>query len=106
MRLIIFADEDELFDVQTALTPLTSKWKQIGSALRIKIGRLEEIESNHPNDAAGCLYDVLTDWLKRNYDYQKFGEPSWRRIVEVVDSPAAGANRALARTIAKEHKSK
>ena len=97
-------DEDDFYDIQTALTPLRSKWKDIGAAMRIKPGRLQEIESNHPGDAAQCLFDVLTDWLKRNYNYERFGEPTWRRVVEVVDSQAAGADRKLARTIAQYHR--
>lgn len=91
-------------DIQTALVPIISKWKAIGAAMRLKSGRLREIELNHPNDAAQCLLDVLIDWLNRNYNYVKFGEPTWRWLVQIVDSPAAGANRALARTIAQNHR--
>ena len=34
----------------------------------------------------------------------KFGEPTWKRLVEVVGQPAGGANMALARKIGRRHK--
>ena len=51
-----------------------------------------------------CLTSMVTEWLKRNYNVKKFGEPTWQKLVEVVGHPAAGANKALARDIAKKHK--
>ena len=47
---------------------------------------------------------MVKEWLKRNYDVGKFGEPTWRRLVEAVSSPAGGANMALARDMARRHK--
>ena len=40
----------------------------------------------------------------RNYDVQKFGEPTWQRLVEAVGHPAGRANMAHAEKIAKRHK--
>ena len=40
----------------------------------------------------------------RNYDVQKFGEPTWQQLVEAVGHPAGGANMAHAEKIAKRHK--
>ena len=53
-----------------------------------------------------CLSEMLTHWLKRNYNVQRFGEPSWQRLVEVVGDPAGGANPALASQIAEKHRAK
>ena len=33
----------------------------------------------------------------------KFGKPTWRRLVEAVEDKVGGNNRALAQTIAREH---
>ena len=47
---------------------------------------------------------MLTQWLKRNYNVKKFGEPSWQRLVEAVGDPAGGTNPALANQIAEKHR--
>jgi hypothetical protein len=38
-----------------------------------------------------------------NYDIERHGPPSWRKLVEAVDNPAGGSDHALALKIAKEH---
>lgn len=40
----------------------------------------------------------------RNYDIEKFGEPTWQQLVEAVAHPAGGANMTHAKKIAKRHK--
>ena len=35
---------------------------------------------------------------------EKFGEPTWKQLVDAVRDPAGGANMALAREIARRHK--
>ena len=35
---------------------------------------------------------------------KRFGEPTWQRLVEAVGDPAGGGNTALAREIARRHK--
>ena len=47
---------------------------------------------------------MVTEWLKRNYNLKRFGEPTWQKLVDAVNSPAGGANRALAIDIARRHK--
>ena len=39
----------------------------------------------------------------RKYNVEKFGVPTWQRLVEVVGHSAGGANMALARKIAGRH---
>jgi len=34
---------------------------------------------------------------------ERFGEPTWRRLVEAVEDHVGGNNFALAKTIAREH---
>ena len=50
-----------------------------------------------------CLSDVIENWLKRNYNTERFGPPTWRKLVEIVADPAAGNDRALAGKIARKH---
>ena len=95
---------DDLFDVKSELTPLSAKWKDIGIALRLNPHTLDCIQAGNRDDPIACLTSVVTEWLKRNYKVEKFGEPTWRCLVEAVRHPAGGANKALAKDIARRHK--
>ena len=46
---------------------------------------------------------MVKEWLKRNYNVERFGEPTWQWLVKVVGDPAGGADKALARHIATRH---
>ena len=82
---------------------MVGSWKTIGRGLRLDSGRLETINESNPGKPKDCLSDMLTCWLKRNYNVERFGEPTWRAVVKVVAHPAAGDNCALAMSIAKQH---
>ena len=47
---------------------------------------------------------MVKEWLNKNYDFKKFGEPTWQKLVEVVSHPGGGANMAHAKTMAMKHK--
>ena len=85
---------------------MAAKWKAVGQALRLKLGELDSIAASHPHSVEECLSEMLTQWLRRNYNVKKFGEPSWQRLVEAVGDPAGGANPALANQIAGKHRAK
>ena len=95
---------DDLFDVKRELTLVSANWRSIGIALRLNHNTLEGIQAKNSSDPTVCLTSVVTEWLKRNYNVKKFGEPTWQWLVETVGDPAGGANRSLARDIAKRHK--
>ena len=97
-------DLDDLFDVQSELSPIASNWKSVGLALRIKPDVLENIEAAKTGNPTACLFSTLKEWLNRNYNVKRFGEPTWQRLVEAVSHPAGGANVALATKIAENHK--
>ena len=96
--------DDDLFDVQSELIPVTAKWRNIGTALRLKSDALESIQVGSGSDPSACLASMVTEYLKRNYNLKRFGEPTWQRLVEAVGHPAGGANMAVARNIARRHK--
>jgi len=95
---------DDFFDVKKELITVAANWMDIGSALRLKPDTLDNIETRCSNDPHWCLDLMVKEWLKRNYNVGKFGEPTWQRLVDVVNSPAGGANRALAIDISRRHK--
>ena len=101
---VVTDPSDDLFDVKSELIPVSANWKDIGIALRLSPDTLDRIQAGSSGDPITCLTSVVTEWLRRNYNVKKFGEPTWQRLVEVVGHPAGGANKALARDIAKKHK--
>ena len=97
--------EDDLLDVLEEMMPTVNSWKAIGRGLQIDSGHLEMIQKDNPGNSKECLSEILTCWLKRNYNVERFGEPTWRAVVKVVARPAAGDNCALALSIAEKHPS-
>lgn len=89
--------------VLKALIEVLSEWKPIGIGFGLKSSKLKEIEETHHNNLKKCLIDVIMNWLSKNYDTSKFGDPSWRKVVEVVADSAAGDNVVLAKAIAERH---
>ena len=93
--------------MRSALLPIAAKWKDVGMALRLRPSDLDSIETSpHSTSPVKCLSEMLTHWLRKNFNVGRFGEPTWRRLVEVVMDPAGGANPALANSIADKHKMK
>ena len=90
--------------MQNELTPVTAKWRSIGIALRLKPNVLDGIKAENNGDPPACLTSTVTEWLNRNYNVTKFGEPTWQKLVEAVAHPNGGANTAVARDTARKHK--
>ena len=95
---------DNLFDVKRELISVAGNWKNIGIALRLKRTQLEHIQTVNDGDPNACLTSVAMEWLNRKYNVERFGEPTWQWLVKAVGDPAGGANMALARDIARKHK--
>ena len=94
---------DDLFDLLQEMMPIASSWKAIGIGLRIDYGRLQMIQIDNDGNFRACLSAMLTCWLQRSYNVDRFGEPTWRAVVKVVADPAGGDNHALALSIAEQH---
>ena len=98
------SDLDDLFDVKKELIPVYAKWRSIGIALRLKPNVLDGIKAENNGDPPACLTSTVTEWLNRNYNVKRFGEPTWQALVKAVGDPAGGATMALARDMATRHK--
>ncbi len=42
------------------------------------------IEKNHDQDVVKCLQLALKDWLNLNYNYEKSGKPSWKKLAKAM----------------------
>ena len=78
------------------------KWKKVGLALRLDPDLLDRIEAEK-NDVEDNLSDTLKEWLKKSYDTESFGDPSWKLLVDAVAHPFGGKDRALAMEIAAKY---
>ena len=84
--------------MKVALRPVTTRWKDIGLALRLNPDKLDEIEKDN-RDSSNCLTRALTLWLKRNYNTERFGDPSWEVLARAVAHDDGGNDPALAEKI-------
>ena len=82
---------------------VASKFPLIGTALHLKHGDVTLIKKECPGDYRSGLEQVVVLWLSQNYNVTKFGVPTWRTVVQVVDKSAGGNNHALAKKIAAAH---
>lgn len=95
--------EADLNDVVVAVITLNASYYSIGRALGLPAADLDAIKSTCSQNLKQGLNDVILAWLRQKYDAEKYGPPTWRRLVEAVDDPAGGDNHALAKTIASHH---
>ena len=82
--------------------PVAERWRHIGLALRLDPDQVKRIKKEN-SDLEDCLTEVLTLWLQKNYNTERFGEPSWEMLARVVGHPAGGNNSALAEEISRRH---
>ena len=75
---------------------LSSNWNLLAIKLRLKIPTIQDIKKNC-TDNKNRLSEALTEWLKLNYNHQKYERPSWRRLAEAVRSLDYGIFEEIAR---------
>ena len=96
------AGEDDFHDLYRELVTIKANYYQLGIGLGLPPGELQTICKG-----AQCIEQAFTEvllaWLRQCYKVERFGSPTWRRLVEAVDSPAGGNNHALAKELANKH---
>ena len=86
-----------------ALEPVSAMWMQVGIILGLNYDFLRTLRSCDHEDR---LEKLVKRWLKQKFDHEKFGLPSWKKLVEAIGARAGGADGRHALKIAKEHPSK
>ena len=77
------------------------QWMSIGLLLGVSYEALEICEASQGLEEH--VNGMVVAWLNHRYNWERFGEPSWRRLVEVIGARAGGNNRALSQKIARLH---
>ena len=98
-----YADQDDLFDILSILKPIEARWRELGNALRLRTGFLDSIQITYSGNLHSCLNKVIDEWLKRNYNVQRFGEPTWQLLAQAVRHEAGGAHSGLADEITRKY---
>jgi hypothetical protein len=92
--------EDDWNIVMRECGTLSTKWQQLGGYLGIRIGLIEDIKGNYPNDNSACWSETLKHWIHQNYNTARFGLPSWRTLLEAI----ARVNHLLFKTLAEKYR--
>ena len=95
-------DIDDIYDIEDLLQNELARCHHIGSRLKIRPSTLATIKKE-ASDLADAMRMILTNWLQRNYNVERFGPPTWKALVEAVKAPNGGNNTALAEEIARKH---
>ena len=98
-----FIVEDDIHDVFIHVVELQASYYQFGITLGLPPRELDAIRIAFHQNISQAFTEVLLVWLRHRYNVEKYGLPTWRRLVEAVDNPAGGNNHALAKTIASNH---
>ena len=69
----------------------------------LRPGEVDAIKGGTVGDVDLAFRKVILTWLQQEYDFNKHGKPSWRKLLECIGSPAGGANPALAMRVAANH---
>ena len=100
----LYAAEEDHTAVYQELIDIKSKCLQLGMELGLPPSLLfDTLLKTFHQDKDQAFSKVLLTWLRQEYNIERFGPPTWRRLVEAVDSPTGGNNSGLAKTIASRH---
>ena len=98
--MICSTEEDDIREVLGCTVDLTTCYYELGIEFGLPPQELTAIQNK---TIGNPLTSVLLAWLNQCYNTEKYGLPTWQRLVEAVDSPAGGNNHELAKTIASKH---
>ena len=92
---IVHTGEDDCFSILQELEAVAHRWYDIGLALGLRSSALNGIKSRG-QDEHELLRNMIIEWLKMSYNVERFGPPTWRKIVEAVKANSGGRNPSLA----------
>ena len=86
------------------MSSVASRFSPFLRILGLPESQLSEIKEECRDNAQECLQRGIICLLQENFNSDKHGPLTWRRLVEAVADTAGGSNHKLARRIAAEHK--
>ena len=70
--------------VITECSSLAAEWELLSAYLGISAKMIDIIKGNNPSKISSCWNEALKQWIMQNYDTERFGEPSWRTLLEAL----------------------
>ncbi len=98
-----FIAEDDFREVYAELWTIKANYYQLGIMLGLPPGELQTIRQANCQNIAQAFTEVLLAWLRQQYNVERYGLPTWQRLMEAVASPSGGSNCTLAEKIAENH---
>ena len=98
--------EGDIHDVFDEVEGLAGRWQNMCIHLGLRPSDRDIIGGKFQLDPTYCLMEVLVKWLRKSYDTERYGPPTWRSLVAAVANPTGGDNPALAKQIAENHQGK
>lgn len=75
---------------------VAAQWMDFGLALGVAMSDLKTISSEHKSHPKSCLREVVLTWLKKKYNVQENGPPTWKLLCSAVRARGGADNPALA----------
>lgn len=98
--ILLFVDDEEYANIVfKAIRKKAAKYPEVGRGFGLAPDKMESIRENNPGNNSGALQDVITTWVRQDFNTERFGLPSWRKVVEVISR----FDNLLAKKIAKDH---
>jgi len=71
----------EIHDLDDHVVPRwASKWRKLGTQLKVDYHLMDNIEYDHPTDCERCCSKMLTEWLQSNPN------ACWENLIAVIDN--------------------
>ena len=80
---------------------VADRWDSVGIFLGIPYLVIEGCREEHTMEER--MRAMVEAWVNRRYDVEKFGQPSWRKLVEAVAHKSGGSHIRQAEMLARNH---
>lgn len=80
---------------------VADRWDSVGIFLGIPYKVIERCRLEDTVEEK--MMTLVSSWVGRKYDVEKFGQPSWRKLVEAVAHKSGGYHKRQATSLANNH---
>ena len=81
---------------------LAANWYKICVSLGLPPDKIDIIKKEAAGDSYHCWSEALKQWIRQNYDTERYGKPSWRNLLKAV----AKVNKGMSKQLATNHQGK
>ena len=94
-------EEDDWNAVVMETKTLAANWEWISICLGLSFNLIDST-IRVAGDSHRCWSEALKQWIKQNYETEKYGKPSWRTLLKAV----AEVDKKKFKQLAANHQSK